>query len=211
MAQQAAKSAGVLCTAWGGTENTARVILCFAPDFIPVEPTQFPICCLTLRFRKGTLPAHRDFLGAFLACNLERETIGDILIADGVAQAFVSPPAAAVLLQELHQVGTLGVQVNAEEPAQLTAGANYVPLTGTVASLRADAITAMVTHLSREKAVQLIRQGKLSCRHTTLETPAALMQTGDVFSIRGFGKFRLETVDGLTRKGRYHITILKYQ
>ena len=38
MAEAIANTAGAVCTAWGGTENTTRVILCFAPDFIPVTP-----------------------------------------------------------------------------------------------------------------------------------------------------------------------------
>lgn len=42
-AESIARSAGAVCTAWGGTENTTRVMLCFAPEFIPVEPEQFPI------------------------------------------------------------------------------------------------------------------------------------------------------------------------
>lgn len=37
------------------------------------------------------------------------------------------------------------------------------------------------------------------------------MQIGDVFSVRGYGKFRIDTMDGVSRKGRYHITIQKYQ
>ena len=48
-AESIARSAGAVCTAWGGTENTTRVMLCFAPEFIPVEPEQFPIQCLRER------------------------------------------------------------------------------------------------------------------------------------------------------------------
>ena len=83
MAEAIANTAGAVCTAWGGTENTTRVILCFAPDFIPVTPEQFPIQCLTFSYRVPKPPTHRDFLGACMACNLERDTIGDILIEDG--------------------------------------------------------------------------------------------------------------------------------
>ena len=62
MAEAIANTAGAVCTAWGGTENTTRVILCFAPDFIPVTPEQFPIQCLTFSYRVPKPPTHRDFL-----------------------------------------------------------------------------------------------------------------------------------------------------
>ena len=96
-AESIARSAGAVCTAWGGTENTTRVMLCFAPEFIPVEPEQFPIQCLTFSYRVPKPPAHRDFLGACMACNLERDTIGDILISDKMAQMFVCSQVAPVL------------------------------------------------------------------------------------------------------------------
>lgn len=91
MAEAIANTAGAVCTAWGGTENTTRVILCFAPDFIPVTPEQFPIQCLTFSYRVPKPPTHRDFLGACMACNLERDTIGDILIDTKMAQCSSVP------------------------------------------------------------------------------------------------------------------------
>ena len=200
---------GVLCTAWGGTEHTARVMLCFS--VILPAPEQFPLCCLTLRYHSARPPEHRDFLGSLMACNIERETIGDILISSEMAQIFVCRHIAPVVIQELRQVGGTGVTVSEDEPVCLSAQTAFKTLTGTVASLRADAIAAFVTRLSREKAAQLIRQGRLTRFHTTVETPSASMQTGDVFSIRGYGKFRLEEIGGITRKGRYHIIIYQYQ
>ncbi len=209
MAQQIAHTEGVVCTAWGGVEGTARVMFGFGSDSI--VPEKFPLCCLTLSYRSVQPPQHRDFLGSLMACNIERETIGDILIGPKFTQIFVCRHTAPMIIQELHQVGGIGVAVTADMPVCLAAEATFETLSGTVASQRADAIVAFVTHLSREKATQLIRQGRLVRAHTTVETPSARMQTGDVFSIRGYGKFRLAEIGEETRKGRNHITILKYQ
>ncbi len=211
MAEAIAHAAGVTCTMWGGVEHARRVLLCFAPEWISVTREQFPIQCLTFSYRAAKPPEHRDFLGAFMACNLERGTVGDILIDARMTQAFVCAHVAPIIVQEVHQVGKVGVSVTENEPACLSANTAFLTLNGTVASLRADTVVAFVTRLSREKAVQLIRQGRLTCRHAAIETPSASMQIGDVFSIRGYGKFLLESMDGTTRKGRYHITIQKYQ
>ncbi len=211
IAEKVAAASGVQCLAWGGVTAAARVLLCFLPENFPMETSDFPITCLTFTYRSVKPLSHRDFLGSMLSCNLERDTIGDILIAETTAQAFVCRRVAAVLEQELMQVGRVGVHVDSSQPVFLSPQDALCPVTGTVASLRADAIVAFATRLSREKAAQLIRQGRMTCRHTTIETPSAQMQIGDVFSIRGFGKFRIDAVDGVTRKGRYHITIQKYQ
>ena len=210
-AERIAAANGVTCTAWGGTEGTARVMFGFAPEWSVPEFPQFPLTCLTFRWRGAENPGHRDFLGALMGCDLARETVGDILIADGIAQVFVCVPAASVILQELHQIGRVGVTVTEDDPVCLSAETAYLLIEGSVASLRADAITALVTKQSREKAVLLIRQGRLTCRHAVINAPAAPLQVGDVFSIRGYGKFRLAEDGGLTRTGRHHITIQQYQ
>ncbi len=210
-AKKIAAENGVVCMAWGGTENTARVMLCFAPDSTFAVPERFPITCLTISHRGTSMLRHRDVLGALMACDIRRDLIGDILIAPKLVQIFVCSHIVPILLQELSQIGRVGVSVADDQPVCLAAQQNLIAYSGTVASLRADAVTAFVTHLSREKASQLIRQGKLVRAHETVETPSASMQIGDVFSIRGYGKFRLDAIDGTTRKGRYHITIQKYQ
>lgn len=211
VAQKIAASAGTACTAWGGVENAARVMLCFAPNTLPIAPERFPIVCLTISYRNSNPLRHRDFLGALMACNLERDMIGDILIAPKMAQVFVCRHVAPLIMQEVCQIGHVGVSITDNAPVCLVAQLDFITLNGTVASLRADVITAFVTRLSREKATQLIRQGKVTRGHIMVETPSASMQIGDVFSIRGYGKFRIDTIDGTTRKGRYHITIQKYQ
>lgn len=211
LAETIAHQVGVNCIGWGGVENAARVMLCFAPFEMQIQIKQFPIICITFRYRMGKKLEHRDFLGALMSSNVERNAVGDILVGERVAQAFVRASVAPVIVQEVHKIGCTGVQVNMDEPVCLEAGTNYITLNGTVVSMRADVLVAFVTKRSREKAVQLIRQGGLQCRHETIESPSAVMQTGDIFSIRGYGKFRVQQMDGITRKGRYHITILKYQ
>ena len=48
-AERIAAANGVTCTAWGGTEGTARVMFGFAPEWSVPEFPQFPLTCLTFR------------------------------------------------------------------------------------------------------------------------------------------------------------------
>lgn len=211
LAQRIARQMDVQCIPWGGTEHTTRVMLCFCPKEFPLEYDQFPIQCLTMTYRASKTLSHRDFLGALLSCGIERDTVGDILIGENMAQVFVCRRIADMIQQELWKVAQTDVHVDSQASVCLSAEVSMLPIVGTVASLRADVITAFVTRLSREKALQLIRQGRLVCRHKTIDSPSVQMQIGDVIAVRGYGKFRIDGTDGITRKGRYHITIQKYQ
>ena len=88
-----------------------------------------------------------------MACNLERDTIGDILNRlrrwrKCSSVAHVAP----VLLQEVHQIGRVGVSVTGDDPVCLSVQMDFLLIQGTIASLRADAVAALATRLSREKA-----------------------------------------------------------
>jgi len=99
LAEKIASSCGVSCVAWGGAKDTDRVLFGFSP--FPIAADIFSITCLTCRYPIDADVYHRDFLGALMACNLEREIIGDILISPGLAQIFVCQQAVPVILQEL--------------------------------------------------------------------------------------------------------------
>ncbi len=201
----------VFCTTYGGVENTERIVACFSPEDIIPTPDDFPIQRLTFHYHYEKELTHRDFLGVLMGCRLERECIGDILIKKNIAQVYVLENVVPVILGEVTQIGHTGVSITQTDPPLLTPEHTMIPLSGTIASLRADAIVAYVTHLNRKKSVTLIRSGKMRHGLWTIESPSTLLQVGDIFSIRGYGKYRIDTIGDLTKKGRYHIIIQKYQ
>jgi RNA-binding protein YlmH len=79
-----------------------------------------------------------------------------------------------------------------------------------VASLRLDALVSTAVRVSREKASQLVKQGLVSVSGAYDAQPASILDQGQVFSVRGYGRFILDTVGNETKKGRIHIKILKY-
>ena len=80
----------------------------------------------------------------------------------------------------------------------------------TVSSLRLDSVAAAGFHLSRSQAAELIAHGKAVVNHMACEKPDRTVTQGDVISIRGLGKLRLELVGGQTKKGRISIEIARY-
>ena len=63
---------------WGGFEDSERVVFGALPEYQEPDPEAFPIMGITVSFRSQDTLTHRDFLGAFLAAGVRRETIGNL-------------------------------------------------------------------------------------------------------------------------------------
>ena len=69
---------------YGGYEDARRRILAVFPDYYAEYITEaFPMKCLTFTYRTEDKLTHRDFLGSFMAQQLKREVIGDIVVDEG--------------------------------------------------------------------------------------------------------------------------------
>ena len=110
----------------------------------------------------------------------------------------------------VRKIGRTGVKLAlCDRPVQ-PPEIQYKEINGTVASLRLDCVTALAIRQSREKTAALIRSGLVQTDHEITESPAKMIEEGDVISVRGYGKFLLRSVNGTTAKDRIHITVCKY-
>ncbi len=82
--------------------------------------------------------------------------------------------------------------------------------TASVASLRLDAVLAAMMQVSRAQAVQCIRSGAVAINHMPVQSAHADVFENDVFSVRGYGKYKLCTVGGKSRKGRTIVSYFQY-
>ena len=211
LVQQAAKRSGynnyLLCGGLpeGEGENERRMLGCF-PYYEEPSPQAFPILPLTFLYRAEDKLTHRDFLGSFMALDLKRETVGDILVEEGRCVSFFQPQAAQVVLGEITKIGRVGVKVQKGFDGPAPALYRTRAEEGVVSSLRLDCLVALACKVSREKAQQLVRAGLVTLCWQICTDTSVPAQAGDVFSVRGFGKFRLEQVGNVTKKGRFHLT-----
>jgi RNA-binding protein YlmH len=83
-------------------------------------------------------------------------------------------------------------------------------LRDTVAALRLDAVAATGFRMSRGKAAELVESGRVQVNWRDCVKPDRLLREGDTVTARGFGKFVLLTVGGVTRKGRTGIVVRRY-
>lgn len=195
---------------WGGYEGAVRVMLGAFPEWMEPESDAFPITGATIRFPKQFPLSHRDFLGSLMAQQIKRETVGDILVREGEAFLFVDQKVEKVLFTQIDQIGRVGVSIVKGVPDGLETQQKYREIRGTLASLRIDAAVSLCCGVSREKASALISAGLVQKNHQPVSQVSAAVADGDVLTVRGSGKFRLETDGGLTRKGRVPVRCYQY-
>lgn len=196
---------------FGGYPDAKRRMLSFFPDYCEAYiMEEFPIKCLTFTFRREDRLTHRDFLGTFMGMRLKREIIGDIIISEGIAQAFVTDIAARLILSTVSKIGKIGVKVSDDCPFKIEIKQEFQEISGTVASLRLDCVIGLAAKLSRENAAKLIRAEKVDVNHLTAVSVSQTVNKGDILSVRGSGRFVLAGIDGETKKGRIHISLRKY-
>ncbi len=193
---------------FGGYDNASRKVLGVFPPYC--EEEDFPVSAVDFKYREQEKLSHRDFLGAVMSKQIKREMIGDIVVGKGCTTVFVYDTVKYILLSEIAKIGSVGVKTEENSAPDIKVSQEFSERNGSVSSLRLDSVLALAAGISRGKASDIIKGGNVTVNYSTVGSPSKEMNEGDVFSARGFGKFILFSVNGKTKKDRYHITVKKY-
>ena len=197
---------------YGGYEQASRKVFCALPDFFGYSDTQvdYPFKAVTMLIPKGYTVTHRDILGSLMALRIKREAVGDILVGDCLAVVFICEPAASLVVSELTKIGGVGVSCSFGTPEVLPDPYKLEQHNGVLSSMRLDAVVSLVTNLSRSESARLINSGLVMKNAQTVTSASKEVNEQDKISIRGHGKYQIESIGGTTRKGRLHIIYNKY-
>lgn len=166
------------------------------------EDDFFDIKCIHARidqrFRKIT---HRDVLGALMHLQIDRHSFGDFWIEDNDIYLYTSSSMAQFLIDNLTRINQLTVHFKEidEHPVQVF---RTKKMTAIVASERMDALVSGITHLSRAKAKEMIREGLVQLNHTPLVSPDKLCDNNSTISVRGYGRYKYLGIARSTRSDR---------
>lgn len=193
----------------GGYEEAERKRLFFLPDYLDEEyfPYDEQLAAIYIKCPYGT-PTHRDYLGALMGLGIKREALGDILVFDGYTYIICTPQIAPFIIDNLTKVGRYGVKCELCELSEVKAPEPvFDRVTGTVASLRTDAVTAVAFNISRTSAAELIKEGRLAVDHLEETSPSREIEPDTLLSLRGYGRAKLVSLGGMSRKGRQFIEL----
>lgn len=193
---------------YGGFDDAQRKIAVFYPEHHDTSELDMPIKGVTFKFRENDKLTHRDILGSLMSLDIKRECIGDILIANGKACAFVYDTVVNDVLL-IKKIGRVGVKVTEGFDANIKPQTEFKIISTTVSSMRIDAVVSAAVGVSREKAAALIRSSLVVYDHRNVTSISDKTDVGGVFSVRGYGKFIIDEISQ-TKKGRIHIVVKKY-
>jgi len=206
----AASEAGVHLVLEGGYGDAERRMGAFY-DMEPPEAWQWPIAPVEMTWRaQFGSPAHRDLLGALMALGFERDRMGDIVLLKDRAYVFAESEMADYIVRSLESAGRVSLRVRMAEGVPDIPPPAGRTVRDTVQSLRLDAVLAAGFSLSRSEASERIARGKVFVNHAQLLRGDLSVKEGDIISLRGEGRIRLEHVEGETRKGRIAVRLFRY-
>lgn len=158
--------------------------------------------------------SHRDCLGAVLGLGIERDSVGDIVITDErgfSAYVFTTEKMADFLVSELNFVANDKVKtIKKEMPQGLVPEKKTQAIRDTIPSARLDCIVAAVCNISREKAKNAVESGIVECDFECQTRPDKPVPVPCLISVRGFGRFRINSASEQTKKGRIRLEAEKF-
>ena len=199
---------------FGGAAGTERNMCCWLPDYLDegwLSSEDGPCAAVCAEFFAGDRLSHRDFLGALMGCGIKRETVGDIYVSEGSCDFLVTREILPYLLQNFLSAGRTKLHVEQLPIDQIRVPEQKVKaVRDTVSSLRLDGVVSSGFSISRGKAADYIAAGKCELNYAPCMKGDKQAAEGDVITIRGLGKIRLETIGGSTKKGRIAIEITRF-
>lgn len=201
-------------TAFGGYEDAERKMLLYLPEYLTEDflmEESSPVVCLRASFYHTESPTHRDFLGALMGCGIRRDCIGDICVGESSCDFFVAEEISEYLLEQFDSAGRVKLKLSAIALADANIPLpEFSQIRDTVASLRLDSVIASGFRIGRNLAFDAILAGKAAIDGLPCEKPDRQVTEGMKISLRGYGKIKLESVGGQTKKGRISVVIHRY-
>ncbi|MCI1964895.1 MAG: YlmH/Sll1252 family protein [Oscillospiraceae bacterium] len=195
---------------WGGYSGAERAMLGVFPDFMEPDEAKFPMEAMTVSFRKCDRLSHRDFLGALVHTGIERSALGDILVEEGRCVFFCRREISDFVLLQITKIGGTGVKMARGFDEPLPLAHHFEEWSAVIASARLDCAAAAAVSSSRGKASSMIHSGLVQLNHEVVVSPSEEVREGDMLSVRGKGRFVLDRVGPVTKKGRLMIRGRKY-
>ena len=208
---------------WGGYADAERKKIFVLPEYMEGIKEYGDLCeygaeeefsaieVVSSGFRKLE---HRDFLGSVLGLGLERSVIGDIIVFDGEKPKGVmicERAVAGFICESLLKVGSDSVKLREIPLSELKIPEKrFLHITDTVASPRLDGVVGALLSLSRERAKELVLDGAVELDYEGCERPDKVVSANSLITVRGHGKFRINSLSDKTKKGRIRLDADKY-
>lgn len=196
---------------YGGGKNSERERLraLLLPEYFVYTADDFEITVFEVSYPdKFVTLSHRNLLGAIMSIGVDRALIGDIVNGDKI-QFAVTSPFADLFKRELTKIKNAPLKLT-EVPHNdfIDAHVNTKAVSILSSSYRIDSIVSLVLKEGRAKSKERIEKEKVKVNHSIVDEPSFIIETGDIISVRGFGRFTVTEQIAETKKGKYRLEVM---
>lgn len=197
----------------GGGTQAERQRAIIAPDYKPLEDEDMGIVVLDISSddRRISELDHGDYLGALLGLGIKRDKIGDLHVSEEGCHVLIAEEIGDFLIGHMKQAHRIDVNVSVRPLSALREVKSALEeQTLSVASMRLDGVASDVFRLSRTKIIAPIKAGRCRVSWKPVEDPSFQLKAGDVVSMKGFGRFKVLEVEGVSKSGRIRVRVGKF-
>ncbi|AMV59843.1 Hypothetical protein ADU72_0313 [Pediococcus damnosus] len=189
-----------------GAEMSRSLIF---PDYFVPKLQDFNVTLLEIQYpTKFAVIHHRNVLGTLANMGVERNTFGDIISNGEDWQFFVKSEMSDFFLSEVGKIGNIKVRLVEKTLDEVIKPENdWESGSTTVASVRVDAVVAEGFHISRNHAKELIEERKVTLNWKPHQRPDFELVANDLLSVRGYGRIRLDSIEGKTKKSKIRVLL----
>lgn len=165
----------------------------------------------TLRFKDISGIEHRNILGSITHLGINREKVGEIIKVNDYWYIYCLKPIGTFLFSN-------GLRFAGQDLKLEILNENFIPSNFRkfederiiVSSLRLDCFVKELARTSREIAQKFIKSGNVNLNYDECKDFDKKINENDIISIRKEGKFKVDSLGGLTKKNKYVVNIKRY-
>lgn len=207
--QLVAHSEDIQVSDFGGYDGAERKRALIYPNYFQPLLEDYQLAVLNVKFPpKFADLSHGKILGTLLSTGIERDRIGDI-ITDGQAwHIVVDKTMVTYLSQWVRKIANVGVKLEEIEIDQiLESMEEWEEVSVIASSMRLDTLISKVYNFSRQRAKNYISAGQVKVNFVQVDRPDHEIGEEDIVSLRKFGRFWIDHVNGQTRRDNYRLSI----
>ena len=166
----------------------------------------FCICC----YKEQELK-HSTIMGSLFGINITGEMFGDIVRYQNNFYVYLLDSICELVKKEFRTAGNVSVKLE-EVPIDFLEKfeREYESKEIIVSSLRIDTVVSRLIGSNRDNIFDKVRDKEIYINDMLVKKANGLLEVGDVFSIRRFGKFRFKGIIGKTKKDNFIIVVDKF-
>ena len=202
---------------FGGRESSDRNVFIFYPEKFSNEMVKKNFTSIfdviRIKLPNELSYEHKDYLSGIMKLGIKREKFGDIIVNNNGADIVCLHEISDYLIQGLKDLTRFKKsEITIENIENINNRENeFEEVKIIISSLRLDNFVSELAKTSRNKASDIILEGRVFVNSVNEFKESKKININDIITIRGKGKFIFEAIERKTNSERFLVVLKKYK